>query len=523
MNVPSRMLVDADRPPPGYCARPSGLAHCDSIDWYKGACIVILSFPAQLSALARDLPDAPAVTSNDVTLTRAQLETRAARLANELRSYGITEGSFVTVAVPNSVDWFVAYVACWKLGAIPQPVSAKLPGRELAAIVELAGSTVVVGAPDEAFAHLPESIVHLPLGHEPPPEFTDAPLPDAVSPAWKAPTSGGSTGRPKLIVSGDPALFDTDAPRPLGIAPDGCMLVPGPLYHNGPAVWSCQALLQGNHVVVLGRFDAEAVLASIERHRVDVVYLVPTMMKRILRLDDEVRLGYDLSSLRVVWHLAEPCPPWLKEAWIDWLGAERIFELYAGTEAQAATIITGTEWLSHRGSVGRVSSGEMKICDEDGNVLPVGEQGEVWMRSSRDTPTYRYVGADAKTLGDGWESLGDMGWFDADGYLYLGDRVQDMILSGGANIYPAEIEAALGEHPAVHSCAVIGLPNDDRGNDVHAIVQADVDEVSDGELLVFLAERLTTYKLPRSIEFVDEPLRDEAGKVRRSTLRAARI
>jgi bile acid-coenzyme A ligase len=489
----------------------------------KGACIVILSFPAQLTALSRDLPDAPAVTSNDVTLTRAQLETRAGRLANELRSYGITEGSFVTVAVPNSVDWFVAYVACWKLGAIPQPVSAKLPGRELAAIVELAGSTVVVGAPDEAFAHLPESIVHLPLGHEPPPEFTDEPLPDAVSPAWKAPTSGGSTGRPKLIVSGDPALFDTEAPRPLGIAPDGCMLVPGPLYHNGPAVWSCQALLQGNHVVVLGRFDAEAVLASIERHRVDVVYLVPTMMKRILRLDDEVRLGYDLSSLRVVWHLAEPCPPWLKEAWIDWLGAERIFELYAGTEAQAATIITGTEWLSHRGSVGRVSSGEMKICDEDGNVLPVGEQGEVWMRSSRDTPTYRYVGADAKTLGDGWESLGDMGWFDADGYLYLGDRVQDMILSGGANIYPAEIEAALGEHPAVHSCAVIGLPNEDRGNDVHAIVQADVDEVSDGELLAFLAERLTTYKLPRSIEFVDEPLRDEAGKVRRSTLRAARI
>jgi bile acid-coenzyme A ligase len=483
---------------------------------------VILSFPARLRALATEQPDAPAVTCAGVTVSRAQLDSRSSRLARELHSHGIGEGSFVTVAVPNSVDWFVAYVACWKLGAIPQPVSAKLPGRELAAIVELAGSAVVIGAPDEAFDQLPDAIVHLPLGHEPAPEFTDDPLPDAVSPAWKAPTSGGSTGRPKLIVSGDPALFDTDAPAPLGIAPDGCMLVPGPLYHNGPAVWSCQALLQGNHVVVLARFDAEAVLESIERHRVDVVYLVPTMMKRILRLDDEVRLGFDLSSLRVVWHLAEPCPPWLKEAWIEWLGAERIFELYAGTEAQAATIITGTEWLTHRGSVGRVSSGEMRICDDDGNELPVGEEGEVWMRSRRDTPTYRYVGADAKTLGDGWESLGDMGWFDAEGYLYLGDRVQDMILSGGANIYPAEIEAALGEHPAVHSCAVIGLPNDDRGNDVHAIVQADAAEVSSDELLTFLAERLTTYKLPRSIEFVDEPLRDEAGKVRRSTLRAER-
>lgn len=256
---------------------------------------MILSFPARLHALAKERPDAPAVTCNDVTLARAQLESRSTRLARELRSYGIGEGSFVTVAVPNSVDWFVAYVACWKLGAIPQPVSAKLPGRELAAIVELAGSTVVVGAPDEALEQLPASIVHLPLGHEPPPEFGDDLLPDAVSPAWKAPTSGGSTGRPKLIVSGDPALIDTEIPRPLGIVPDGCMLVPGPLYHNGPAVWSCQALLQGNHVVVLARFDADAVLASIERHRVDVVYLVPTMMKRILRLDDELRCRHCAS------------------------------------------------------------------------------------------------------------------------------------------------------------------------------------------------------------------------------------
>lgn len=484
---------------------------------------MIISFPARLQSLAEARPDAPAVTCGDVTLTRSELERRSTRLAHELASYGITNGSFVTIAVPNSVDWFVAYGACWKLGAIPQPVSAKLPGRELAAIVELAGSTVVIGAPDDAFAQLPDSIVHLPLGHEPPPEFTDEPLPDAVSPAWKAPTSGGSTGRPKLIVSGDPALFDTEGPAPLGTVPDGCMLVPGPLYHNGPAVWSCQALLQGNHVVVLPRFDAEEVLASIERHGVDVVYLVPTMMKRILRLDDDVRLGYDLSSLRIVWHLAEPCPPWLKEAWIDWLGAERIYELYAGTEAQASTIITGAEWLEHRGSVGQVRAGEMKICDEDGNDLPVGEQGEVWMRAARDAPTYRYVGAEAKTLDGGWESLGDMGWFDADGYLYLGDRVQDMILSGGANIYPAEVEAAIAEHPAVHSCAVIGLPNDDRGNDVHAIVQADADEVSTAELLEFLADRLTRYKLPRTVEFVDVALRDEAGKVRRADLRAARI
>ncbi len=145
------------------------------------------------------------------------------------------------------------------------------------------------------------------------------------------------------------------------------------------------------------------------------------------------------------------------------------------------------------------------------------------MRSTRGAPTYEYVGADAKTLEGGWESLGDVGWFDADGYLYLGDRVADMILSGGANIYPAEIEAALNEHPAVHSCAVIGLPDEDRGNDVHAIVEADEAAVPRDELLAFLADRLATYKLPRSIEYVSEPLRDDAGKIRRSALRAERL
>ncbi len=315
---------------------------------------MILSFPARLSALAAERPDAPAVTCAGVTLTRAELESRGNRLARELQSDGVGVGDFVTIAVPNSVDWFVAYLATWKLGAVPQPVSAKLPGRELGAIVELAGSKVVIGAPDEAFEHLSDSIIHIPLGHEPPPEFSDEPLPDTVSPAWKAPTSGGSTGRPKLIVSGDPAEYDTEAPAQLGVREDECMLVPGPLYHNGPAVWACQAWLRGNHVVLLQRFDAEQVLAAIERYGVNVVYLVPTMMKRILRLGDDVRLGYDVSSLRIVWHLAEPCPPWLKEAWIDWLGPERIYELYAGTEAQAVTIITGVEWLEHRGSVGRV-------------------------------------------------------------------------------------------------------------------------------------------------------------------------
>jgi len=464
------------------------------------------------------------VTCGSASVTRAELESEANRLARHLADCGVGLGDFVTVALPNSVDWFVTYVATWKLGAIPQPVSAKLPPRELAAIVELAGSKVVVGIDpgSELAAALPAGTICLAAGHNAHAGFDDSPLPDAVSPAWKAPTSGGSTGRPKLIVSGDPALIDDEAMPGFLIQRDGCLVMPGPLYHNGPAVWACQALLAGSHVVLLPRFDAEATLDAIERYRGDVVYLVPTMMKRIWRLPEETRLGYDLSSIRAIWHLAEPCPPWLKEVWIDWLGPEKIYELYAGTEAQVATIITGTEWLAHRGSVGRPSTGEVMICDHDGNRLGPGEQGEVWLRSARETPTYRYVGATAKTLEGGWESLGDMGWVDEDGYLYLGDRLNDMILSGGANIYPAEVEAAINEHPAVRSCIVIGLPDDDLGNVVHAILEADETAVSREELLTFLADRVARYKLPRSVEYVSEPLRDDAGKVRRSAFRAGR-
>jgi bile acid-coenzyme A ligase len=481
--------------------------------------VTLVSYGQRLTDLAAADPDRIAITCGDDTVTRAGLEARANRLARDLAARGVVLGDMVTIALPNSIDWFVAVGAAWKLGAIPQPVSSRLPERELEAIVALADPPVVVGAEPGAFADR----ACLPVGYAPDATIDASPLPEAVSPSWKAPTSGGSTGRPKLIVAGDPALMDPDAEPVLLIQRDGTMVMPGPLYHNGPIVWSCLGLLAGNHVVVLPRFDAEATLAAIETHHADIIYLVPTMMKRIWRLPEAVRDRYDLSSLRIVWHLAEPCPPWLKEAWLEWLGPERVIELYGGTEAQGATIITGAEWLLHRGSVGKPAPGTMMIADADGNELPAGEQGELWLRSARETPTYRYIGAEARQREGGWESLGDIGWFDADGYLYLGDRMSDMILTGGANVYPAEVEAALDEHPAVRSCAVIGVPDDDMGSTIHAIVEADDGSVTGDELAAFLGDRLVRYKIPRSFEIVDEPLRDDAGKVRRSALRATRV
>lgn len=478
----------------------------------------MISFVERLRQLAHADPDRAAVTMGTTTVTRAELEDRSDALARVLRDRGVQVGDMVSMILPNGPDWFVTAMAVWKVGGTPQPLNARMPDREVEAVLELASPRVVVTSdPDRLSGWVTVS----------PTERLDdgGELPVVVSPSWKAPTSGGSTGRPKLIVTSDPAEFDEELPlaTTLGIPPDGCLVMPGPLYHNGPLIWSVASLLTGVHVVLLERFDPERTLAAIQDHQGDVIYLVPTMMRRIWKLPTDVRESYDLSSLRVVWHLAEPCPPWLKHAWIEWLGPERILELYGGTEAQLSCIISGVEWLQHEGSVGRPIGGEISIRDPEGNEVPPGTQGEVWMRSARETPAYRYVGAEARSLGDGWESLGDMGRVDDEGYLYLGDRSADMILVGGANVYPAEIEGVLGEHPEVRSCAVVGLPDDDKGNRIHLIVEADPTAVTADELLAFAAAALSIYKVPRTVEFVDEPLRDDAGKVRRTALRADRL
>lgn len=474
-----------------------------------------------LTSLAASDPDRPAITHEDTTITRADLERRVNRLARAYLDRGVTQDSFVTIALPNSIEFFEATLATWKVGATPQPLSSSLPARERDAILNLVKPSLVVGMDPDAAG----PFASVPRGFEPDPAIGDSPLPACVARSLKAPTSGGSTGRPKLIVAEQPAVLESVTPfgALLSMKPDGVHLVTGPMYHNGPFLTSLCALYIGCHVVVMTRFDASHALELIERHRVDWMYAVPTMMQRIWRLPEEERLARDVSSLEVVFHLAAPCPPTLKEAWIRWLGPEKVLELYGATEAQAFTILDGREWLEHRGSVGKPVLGEFSIRDADGNPVEQGTIGEVWMRRGPDAPApYRYIGADPRQADDGWESVGDMGWMDADGYLYLADRETDMVLVGGSNVYPAEVEAALMEHPAVLSACVIGLPDDDLGNILHAIVETN-EPVDDDELDRHMRERVVTYKVPRSWERTNEPIRDDAGKVRRGALRAERI
>ena len=472
-----------------------------------------------LTELAEERPNRPAVTDQNRTVTWKELDLRTNRIARGLIAAGVKPGDLVTIGLPNSVDFVEACFGLWKAGATPQPISYRLPRHEAEAVMDLAETPILL-AGDGVEGNKPRYDVPALLALS----DDDSPHEDRIAPYYKAPTSGGSTGRPKLILSGGPGGHNRSAGGGVyKTLEDDTMIMPGPMYHNGPFTSAFGGLFKGGHLVLLPRFDAEKTLEAVDRHGGTWMYLVPTMMSRIWKLPEEVRAKYDVSTLRTVWHLAAPCPPWLKEAWINWLGADVIMELYAGTEAQAVTVITGTEWLAHRGSVGKVIMGEMKAFDADGNILPPGEVGEVFMRRPEGAaPSYHYRGATARTLDGGWESLGDIGSFDEDGFLYLADRRTDMILVGGSNVYPAEIEAALDEHPLVQSSAVIGLPDDEMGNQIHAIIQPR-DGLTEDAVREHLRGMLVTYKQPRSIEFVAENIRDDAGKVRRTQLRDERI
>jgi bile acid-coenzyme A ligase len=470
-----------------------------------------------LSHHARRSPARTALIADNVRLTYEELDARTNRRARMLAAHGVVPGDFVTVALPNGVEFYETTFALWKLGAIPNIVSAKLARPEMQAILELVRPKLFIGTPPDA------SIRALDPGEQIERYPADA-LPEVVSAHWKAMTSGGSTGRPKVIVDAMPARWNPEEGFLLQ-RPGDVILNPGPLYHNAPFHCIHMGMFVGATIVEMGKFDALRALELIEAHQVNWVTLVPTMMHRIWRLGPDVLSRFKLPSLRMMLHMAAPCAAWLKEAWIGWLGSERVWEYYGTTEGTGSTMISGTDWLTHRGSVGRVRAGyKLKILDEAGQECPVGQVGEVYFLPDGGAGSiYHYLGSTPKRVGE-WETHGDLGYVDAEGYLYLSDRRNDLIISGGANIYPAEVEAAIDAHPAVRGSAVIGLPDEDWGARVHAIVQrVEGATLSESELLEFIAERLARFKLPKTIEFTNEPIRDEAGKVRRAALRAARL
>lgn len=476
-----------------------------------------MSIGRAIGWLAEQDPDRVAVSAGEVVLTRRELDLAANRLARGYAELGVEPDDLVTVMLPNTAEMVVACVAIWKLGATPAPLSPLLPAAEQRAILELTSPALVIG-PSRLESDIPCVAVGSDIGRA----FSGAPLPDRAARCWKAPTSSGSTGQPKLVLSASPATVDPTV-QPVSYIPlDAVQLVVGPLHHAAPFVYAFRGLMTGHHLVLLDRPGPTEVLAAIERYRVTWAVLVPTMMHRIWRLGPEIRGGFDLSTLSELLHLGAPCAIWLKRAWIDWLGPDRITEVYAGTESAGVTTISGRDWLVRPGSVGRPAPGHrFRILDDRGEDVVPGEIGEIHMLPPRGPgSTYRYRGAEPQLTADGWDSLGDLGWLDEAGWLYLADRRTDLILCGGENVYPAEVESVLDSHPVVRSSAVVGLPDDDLGQRVHAVVDTGGVPITPQELVDWVADRLQRIKVPRSIDVIDELLRADTGKTRRPEIRA---
>lgn len=447
-------------------------------------------------------PLGAALTVDSQDWTFAQLHALSLRAAGHLAALGAKRGEIVALPMPNSVEQTALFFGAWRIGAVPMPLSPALPETELASVLRAADARIVVSAPDGMAQAAP---------------WTG---PNVRSPMLKAQATGGSTGTPKIILDTRPSALDPETDF-MGWTLGDTLFLPGPTYHSGPMSHLVEGLVRGKHVVLMHKFDPARALDLITLHRPHFALFVPTMMHRIMRLPEEVRARADVSSLRRVWHTAAPCPPQLKQAWIDWVGGDHVWEIYGGSEGISTTMITGTEWLAHPGSVGRIATGEMAILDEDFRPVPTGEIGEIFMRGGGVKSPMVYAGDVPRRMHADWESFGDMGWFDEDGYLFLADRRRDIIISGGQNIYPAEVEAALLDHPEVSDAAVFGEPDEDLGEAVCALIWAPGSALGREELLAFLSSRIVRYKQPRRIFFADGPIRNDAGKLRRSDLRAA--
>ncbi len=448
---------------------------------------------------ARVPPEREALVHGTERWTFGQLDARSAQLAAWLIGKGVEPHDLVAFQLPNGPDFLALTFAIYRCGATPAPLSHRLPPTEHDAIIGVMQPRCAIDA-----AMLPA-----PSSHHAPVE----PCPVAAS--WKACTSGGSTGTPKVIVDGRPAGFPAGTAF-IGIPADGRVIVPGPLYHNAPFSAAVFALWNGSTVHTMERFDAVAALDIIAREGIGWALMVPTMMHRIMALPETARPAARYAAWKQVVHTAAPMAPWLKSAWIDWLGPDHVWEVYGATEGLARCWIGGREWLERPGSVGRpIGGARIRILRPDGSDAAPGEQGEVYaMPPGGPGSTYRYIGAERRATAEGWETVGDIGWLDADGFLFLADRKDDLIISGGINIWPAEVEAAILRHPAVRSCAVFGKSDPDLGARVHAVIETD-SALSASDLSSFLADHLAKSKHPRSIDVTTQRVRDDAGKFRK--------
>src|SRR6201997_1040499 len=459
-----------------------------------------IPFGIKLQELAEQRRDAEAVTN----------------VALDGTEQSLTLGELVALAIRNSQRLVLATLGCWKIGAVPVPMHWDLPEWERNRVREVIDPAVVV---DEQSRWELEARA---AGE------SESPLPAAVSPHANGICSSGSTGVPKVILSLAPSLWIPQQGEPFmsnwtPVAQPQTIMVPAPMYHtNGFATFLF--LLAGDHLVVLEKFDAALVLDVIERYRITNFTATPTMLVRIAARPD-VRQR-DLSSIVFILQGAAVMPPSLMHTWFELLSPEQILTAYGMTEGLGLTALRGDEWLAHPGSVGRgFRDTEVRILDPQSRPLATGELGEIYLRSPMSAG-YRYLGGAPllPSTPDGFRTAGDIGHLDADGYLYIADRRSDMIITGGANVFPAEVECALAEHDDIADVVVIGLADPQWGRRVHAVVQlADrTQSLTERDVIVFAKTRLAAYKVPKTVEFVDQIPRTAATKVNRSAMVEAR-
>ena len=497
--------------------------------------------------IARRAPDRPAVVMGESghTITFAELDERSNALAHLLRARGLGRGATLAILLENNSRFLEVAWAAQRSGLYYTAINWHLTTEEAAYIVRDCGATALVSS--GRLAPLATT-----LAAEVVPDVRHRLMVDGVADGWGSyedalaaqPTepladecegdfmlySSGTTGRPKGIQR--PLTFPPMGQglpgavpflRALGLEDGGVYLCPAPLYHAAPLAWSTAAHRVGATVVVMERFDPVQALALIEQHRVTHAQFVPTMFVRMLKLPDAERHRYDHSSLRAVVHAAAPCPVEVKRQMIDWWGPI-VNEYYSATEGLGATFITAPEWLAHPGSVGRPIVGTAHILDDEGGELAPGEIGTIWFEGGLPFEYHNDPEKTASTLNEnGWTTVGDVGYLDDDGYLYLTDRKTFMIISGGVNIYPQEVENLVVTHPKVMDVAVIGVPDDDLGEAVKAVVQPvdwhDAGPALEQELVELCRSHLAAYKCPRSVDFEPELPRHDTGKLYKRVLR----